>query len=152
CAGSFVRWYIRPVDGTAGKLGKHASHPPGLDNFNHILPVGRRNQKPRPSVPSQRAHHLAAARKAVPGMSERSAIGAEAVKVLVVEDDEMVRDYAQAALAALGYEALAAGDGPGALRVLEAHGDIRLLLTDVGLPGGMSGTALAAEARRRKPG
>jgi len=63
----------------------------------------------------------------------------------------MVRDYAQAVLSSLGYEPLAVGDGSAALRVLDEQSDIRLLLTDVGLPG-MSGPALAAEARRRKPG
>lgn len=72
-------------------------------------------------------------------------------KVLVVEDDEMVRDYAQLVLSALGYEPVAAVDGNAALRVLDEDGDIGLLLTDIGLPG-MSGPALAEEARRRRPG
>ncbi|HEY7610135.1 MAG TPA: response regulator [Alphaproteobacteria bacterium] len=85
-------------------------------------------------------------------MSETAGSGLNAAKVLVVEDDEMVRDYAQAVLTALGYQPLAVGDGSAALRVLEEQRDIRLLLTDIGLPGGMSGAALAEEARRRKPG
>jgi len=72
-------------------------------------------------------------------------------KILVVEDDEMVRDYAQAVLEVLGYEPLAVGDGAAALQVLDEESDIRLLLTDIGLPGGMNGTMLAAEVRRRKP-
>ena len=84
-------------------------------------------------------------------MSGTAANGLTGSKVLVVEDDEMVRDYAQAVLSSLGYEPLAVGDGSAALRVLDEERDIRLLLTDVGLPG-MSGPALAAEARRRKPG
>ena len=73
------------------------------------------------------------------------------MKVLVVEDDEMVRDYAQLVLQSLGYEPLTAGDGTAALRTLDENSDIGLLLTDIGLPG-MSGPALAAEARRRRPG
>jgi CheY-like chemotaxis protein len=73
------------------------------------------------------------------------------MKVLLVEDDEMVRDYAQLVLSSLGYEPLAVGDGSAALRTLDEHGDIGLLLTDIGLPG-MSGPALAAEVRRRRPG
>jgi len=72
-------------------------------------------------------------------------------KVLVVEDDEMVREYAQKVLSALGYRPLAVGDGTAALRALEEQRDIRLMLTDIHLPG-MTGTALAAEARRRRPG
>ena len=62
-------------------------------------------------------------------------------KVLIVEDDEMVRDYAQLVVSALGYEPVTAGDGKAALRALDENGDIVLLLTDVGLPG-MSGPAL----------
>jgi CheY-like chemotaxis protein len=74
------------------------------------------------------------------------------VKVLVVEDDEMVRDYAEAVLTALGYHPLTAGDGSTALRALDEHRDIRLMLTDLHLPGEFNGTTLAAEARRRRPG
>jgi CheY-like chemotaxis protein len=73
-------------------------------------------------------------------------------KVLVVEDDEMVRQLAEAVLTALGYEPLAVGDAPSALIVLDRESDIRLMVTDIGLPGGMNGTMLAAEARRRRPG
>jgi CheY-like chemotaxis protein len=74
-----------------------------------------------------------------------------ATKILLVEDDEMVREYAQAVLAALGYEPCVAHDGPSALRLLDEQSDIQLLLTDIGLPG-MSGPALAEEVRRRRPG
>jgi CheY-like chemotaxis protein len=73
------------------------------------------------------------------------------LKVLVVEDDEMVRDYAQAVLSALGYEPLAVSDAAAALQVLDQESDIRLMITDIGLPGAMNGTMLAAEARRRRP-
>jgi CheY-like chemotaxis protein len=45
---------------------------------------------------------------------------------------------------------LDARDGPHALRILDAHRSIALLLTDVGLPGGMNGRQLADEARRRR--
>lgn len=82
---------------------------------------------------------------------DRAAGGGSRTKVLVVEGDEMVRDYAQLVLSALGYESVTAGDGSTALRVLDENRDIGLLLTDIGLPG-MSGPALAEEARRRRPG
>src|SRR5581483_5172471 len=78
--------------------------------------------------------------------------GAKTPKILIVEDDEMVRDYARAVLEALGYQPVAAGDGGAALRLLEEQCDIRLMLTDIGLPGDLNGAALAAEARRRRPG
>jgi CheY-like chemotaxis protein len=51
----------------------------------------------------------------------------------------------------LGYAVLEAADGTEALRVLDAHPDVRLLFTDVGLPGGLNGRQLADEARRRRP-
>ena len=70
--------------------------------------------------------------------------------VLLVEDDEDVREYTRAALAALGYRVLEAGEAIAALRVLEEHPEVAVLLTDVGLPG-MNGNRLAQEARSRSP-
>jgi len=72
-------------------------------------------------------------------------------KILVVEDDEMVREFAQTMLEMLGYESCVAGDGEAALRLLEEQTDIKLMLTDIGLPGRLDGPALAAEVRRRRP-
>ena len=71
--------------------------------------------------------------------------------MLVVEDDEDVRAHAVSILTELGYPVLEAGDATAALRMLDAHGAIRLLFTDVGLPGGLNGRQLADEARRRRP-
>jgi signal transduction histidine kinase/ActR/RegA family two-component response regulator len=71
--------------------------------------------------------------------------------ILVVEDEADVRELAVNSLQELGYEVLEAGDGPSALRQLEARGDIRLLFTDVGLPGGLNGRQLADAARRQRP-
>jgi CheY-like chemotaxis protein len=71
--------------------------------------------------------------------------------ILIVEDDEDVRAHAVAMLKELGYAVLEAADGTEALGVLDAHPDVRLLFTDVGLPGGLNGRQLADEARRRRP-
>jgi CheY-like chemotaxis protein len=71
--------------------------------------------------------------------------------VLVVEDDDGVRQYATAALRQLGYGVFEAVDGPSALRVLESKADIDLLFTDVGLPG-MNGRELVRQAERLRPG
>jgi PAS domain S-box-containing protein len=71
--------------------------------------------------------------------------------VLVVEDDEDVRSYSADILRDLGYRAIEASDGPAALRLLDAESAIRLLFTDVGLPGGLDGRQLADEAKRRRP-
>jgi PAS domain S-box-containing protein len=71
--------------------------------------------------------------------------------VLVVEDDDDVRVYTVECLQELGYQVLEAHDGPSALRVLALHGKpIDLLFTDVVMPG-MSGSELAAEARKVQP-
>ena len=72
--------------------------------------------------------------------------------VLLVEDDEDVRAFAAGSLGELGYRVLQAGDARAALDVLGAGDGVDLLITDVGLPGGVNGRQLAESARRRKPG
>ena len=72
--------------------------------------------------------------------------------VLVVDDEETVRALVVDVLAECGYVALEAADGPSALRILETGGRIDLLVTDVGLPGGMNGRQVADAARVRRPG
>jgi CheY-like chemotaxis protein len=72
--------------------------------------------------------------------------------VLVVEDDELVRRYACTELRSLGYRVLDADCGASALQIVERREDIELLFTDVVMPGGMSGRALADAARRLRPG
>jgi CheY-like chemotaxis protein len=71
--------------------------------------------------------------------------------VLVVEDDEAVRAYSTEALRELGYRVLAAGNGWAGLELLARYPAIRLLFTDVGLPGGMTGRQLADQARQQRP-
>jgi signal transduction histidine kinase/DNA-binding response OmpR family regulator len=71
--------------------------------------------------------------------------------VLVVEDDEAVRAYSTEALRELGYRVLAAPDGWAGLELLARFPAIRLLFTDVGLPGGMTGRQLADKARQQRP-
>jgi CheY-like chemotaxis protein len=71
--------------------------------------------------------------------------------VLLVEDNADVRRYIADALASLGYGILQASDGPAALRLLDEHREVAVLLTDVGLPG-QNGRQLAEEATCRRPG
>lgn len=71
--------------------------------------------------------------------------------VLVVEDDEDVRTNTVMMVEELGYRVLEASDGMAALRVLEQHSGVRLLFTDVGLPGGLNGRQLADKAREIRP-
>ena len=77
--------------------------------------------------------------------------GAAGETILVVEDDEDVSEHSRQILSELGYRVLTAGDAPTALRVLEREPSVRLLFTDVGLPGALNGRELADEAHRRRP-
>ncbi|MEO6749904.1 MAG: response regulator, partial [Casimicrobiaceae bacterium] len=70
--------------------------------------------------------------------------------ILLVEDNEDVRAHADEILRELGYRTLIAGTADAALQLLDAHPEIGLLFTDVGLPGGMNGRQLADEALRRR--
>ena len=72
-------------------------------------------------------------------------------KILVVEDEELVRDHVCNQLVSLGYEVVATHNGPEALRRLQAGDDSDLLFTDVVMPGGMNGRELAEEARKLRP-
>ena len=72
--------------------------------------------------------------------------------VLVVDDEATVRMLVVEVLEDLGYRAIEAGDGAGGLRVLETDVRVDLLVTDVGLPGGMNGRQLADAARVFRPG
>jgi len=93
-----------------------------------------------------------------PGQGERAEehrvvpVSLRGETVLVVEDDDDVRAHSVEILRELGYRVIAAADGPGALRALEANSQVRLLFTDVGLPGGLNGRQLADAARRQRPG
>jgi PAS domain S-box-containing protein len=77
--------------------------------------------------------------------------GSATETVLVVEDDPDVRNYGCDSLRELGYDVIEAKDGHAALKLLDSHPHIKVLFTDVGLPGGMNGRQLADEARRRRP-
>ncbi len=71
--------------------------------------------------------------------------------VLVVEDDLAVRTVAVSFLQALGYKTLEAGTVADGYETFAAHPDIGLILTDVILPGGEDGAALARRARALRP-
>ncbi len=72
--------------------------------------------------------------------------------VLVVDDEPTVRMLVTEVLEDLGYTAIEAADGSAALRVLQSDARIDLLVTDVGLPGGMNGRQVADAARAARPG
>jgi PAS domain S-box-containing protein len=71
--------------------------------------------------------------------------------VLLVEDDEGMRQVTESLLTELGCSVVTADDGPEALRLLEHAPQVDLLLTDMVMPGGMSGVELAQTARQTRP-
>lgn len=71
--------------------------------------------------------------------------------ILVVEDDEDVRETAVALLSELGYRVLKARDAASALTVIESGVEIDLLFTDVVMPGPLRSPELARKARARLP-
>ena len=72
--------------------------------------------------------------------------------ILVVEDDGAVREVAVVALRQLGYRVLEAPNAEAGLDMVERDEAVRLLFTDLIMPGAMDGRALAREALRRRPG
>lgn len=71
--------------------------------------------------------------------------------ILVVEDDDMVRQYVIAQLNSMGYTIKTAANGKEALDLLRQGGEFDLLFTDVVLPGGLNGRQLADQATAMRP-
>jgi CheY-like chemotaxis protein len=71
--------------------------------------------------------------------------------VLVVDDEPTVRMLVAEVLEDLGYTAIEAADGSAGLKMLRSDARIDLLVTDVGLPGGMNGRQMADAARVTRP-
>ena len=76
----------------------------------------------------------------------------EGETVLVIDDEPTVRMLVTDVLEDLGYAAIEAEDGPSGLRTLQSDARVDLLVTDVGLPGGMNGRQVADAARVIRPG
>ncbi len=95
---------------------------------------------------AQEAEAEAQATASLPGMAKNNEV------ILVVEDNKGLRDIAQHQLQSLGYRTLPACDAAQALEIIRGGTPIDLLFTDVVMPGGMDGKALAEAARRLRPG
>jgi CheY-like chemotaxis protein len=72
--------------------------------------------------------------------------------VLIVDDEPTVRMLVTEVLEDLGYSAIEAAESVSALKVLRSDVRIDLLITDVGLPGGMNGRQMVDVAREARPG
>lgn len=87
----------------------------------------------------------------LPESPEESLVGGSET-ILLVEDDDLVRQFAVRQLRDVGYKVLDAPHGPAALAIMRNHDEpIDLLFTDVIMPEGMSGRVLADEACKLQP-
>ena len=71
--------------------------------------------------------------------------------ILVVEDEALVRMLLVDVLNDAGFEALSAWNADEAISILESRADIRVVVTDINMPGSMDGLRLAAAVRDRWP-
>ena len=75
----------------------------------------------------------------------------EGEAVVLIEDEENLRVLISEILTEAGYRVATAADGPAGLRLLDAASVVDLLITDVGLPGGLNGRQVADAARVSRP-
>jgi CheY-like chemotaxis protein len=82
-------------------------------------------------------------------MSESNATSKPAI--LVVDDEDLLRLHAADLLAENGYAVVEAPNAEAALKTLETHPDVRLLFTDIQMPGAIDGLELARLVHQRWP-
>jgi PAS domain S-box-containing protein len=122
-SGGQVKIYSEPGQGTTVRL----YLPRGTGDGQSFMP---------PELPEEESDRL-------PEGSER---------ILVVEDDAMVRQYTVSSLERLGYRVTPCAEARPALKELRENGPFDLLLTDVVLTGGLSGRQLVDQAEQEFPG
>ncbi len=97
-------------------------------------------------------HHCIGVTDAAPAELYDLPLAGHGETVLVVDDEPTVRLLVVEALEGLGYTVIEATDSAAGLRVLQSDHPIDLLVTDVGLPGGMNGRQMADAGRVVRPG
>jgi CheY-like chemotaxis protein len=80
-----------------------------------------------------------------------SGVGGAGENVLIIDDEPTIRMLIVDTLGELGYACAEATDGPAGLKILQSSDRIDLLITDVGLPGGLNGRQVADAARTLRP-
>ncbi len=82
---------------------------------------------------------------------ERVAEPGHGETVLIIDDEFLVRMLMADVVEEAGYRVVEAHDGPSGLKILQSDARVDLLITDVGLPGGMNGRQVADAARATRP-
>src|ERR1700744_6286997 len=77
--------------------------------------------------------------------------GATPIAVLIVEDDLLIRMVATVVFEDAGFAIYEAASAAAAIRMMESHQDIRVVFTDITMPGSMDGLKLAHYVRERWP-
>src|SRR4051812_38811057 len=85
-----------------------------------------------------------------PTTDNHAVMSAKRARVLVVDDEEQVRSFAERVLHSAGYEATAVASGADALAMVEQQGPFDLYVIDVVMPA-KTGDELACELRRAEP-
>ena len=96
--------------------------------------------------------HLGEAEEAIDSTTDVSPTGGKGETVLVVDDEATIRHLIDEVLDDRGYTVIGAADGAAGLKVLQSDVRIDLLITDVGLPGGLNGRQVADAARALRRG
>jgi two-component system, response regulator PdtaR len=71
--------------------------------------------------------------------------------IIVAEDDFIVSEYLSGILKEKGYSVIAVANADDAIAMFEHRNDVRMLITDINMPGPMNGLNLAATVRERWP-
>src|ERR1700689_4234384 len=79
-----------------------------------------------------------------------NSVGTEPIHVLVVEDEFLISEWVSQSLSEQGFAVQTVSNAADALECL-ASAQVDVLFTDINLPGGMDGTALAWRARELNP-
>lgn len=75
----------------------------------------------------------------------------EMTVILTVEDEFLISEQLGEMLARAGYNVVATADADEAVAILESRNDVRIIITDINMPGSMDGLKLAAAVRDRWP-
>ncbi len=130
----------------------YADSKPGLTSFRIFLPrhvPGAEEALPR--VPASEAPQIAGALSAADGLAKAASADLTGHGViLLVEDEEGLRALNARGLSSRGYTVLEAANGVEAIEMLDKHGSVDLVVSDVVMPE-MDGPTLLKELRRRDP-